>query len=234
LWHAPEDRVRTYYPDNYPVEVTDTGAFVHVAQETEPTTGIQKEMDIYLSAEEAQVKIVHRLRNHNLWPVELAPWGLSVMAAGGVAILPLPPRGSHTENLLPANTLTFWPYVNMSDPRWTWGHKYIMLRQDVDRPAPQKVGATGKLGKVAYARNGHLFVKTFTYFPEATYPDMGCAVEVFTNEQFLEVESVAPFVNLAPGETVEHVEHWYLFDDVPTPTNEAEVETNVAPKLEAV
>jgi len=234
FWHAPEDPVRTYYPDNDPVEVTDMGEFVRVVQQTEPTTGIQKELDFYLSAEEAKVKVVHRLRNHNMWPVELAPWGVSVMATGGVAIVPLPPRGSHAENLLPCNTLTFWAYVDMSDPRWTWGHKYIMLRQDVNMPAAQKFGATGLHGKAAYARNGHLFVKTFTYFPEATYSDMGCAVEIFTNEQFLEVESVAPLVNLEPGGTVGHVEYWYLFEDVPMPTNEADVDASIAPKLDSV
>ncbi|MBN2501130.1 MAG: hypothetical protein JXB38_10160 [Anaerolineales bacterium] len=234
FWHAPEDKVRTYYPDNDPVEVTDMGAFVRVVQRTEGTTGIQKELDIYLSDTEAQVKVVHRLRNHNLWPVELAPWGVSVMATGGVAIVPLPPRGSHEENLLPANTLTFWPYVDMSDSRWTWGHKYVMLRQDVGMTAPQKFGAMGLEGKAAYARNGHLFIKTFPYIAEAAYPDFNCAVEVFTNEQFLEVETLGPVVNLMPGGTVEHVEQWYLFDDVPLPTNEAEVEAHVAPKLAAV
>ena len=234
FWHAPEDPVRTYYPDNEPVEVKDQGEFVHVVQPTEPTTGIQKELDIYLAEDEGKVKVVHRLRNHNLWPVELAPWGVSVMATGGVAIVPLPPRGTHTENLLPANTLTFWAYVDMSDPRWTWGHKYVMLRQDVDRTAPQKFGAKGLQGKAAYARNGHLFVKTFNYFPEETYPDMGCAVEVFTNEQFLEVETLGPVVNLKPNQTVEHVEHWFLFDDVPMPSREEEVEATVAPKLETV
>ncbi len=234
LWHAPEDKVRTYNPDNEPIEVRDMGAFVRVVQPTEETTGIQKELDIYLADQDAQVKVVHRLRNHNLWAVELAPWALSVMAAGGVAIIPLPPRGLHTENLLPANTLTFWAYVDMSDPRWEWGHKYIMLRQDVTRPAPQKIGAMGLEGKAAYARNGHLFVKTFERVLGATYPDMGCAVETFTNEQFLEVETLGPLVNLMPGETVEHVEQWYLFDDVPMPTNEAEVEAHVAPKLATV
>ena len=63
-----------------------------------------------------------------------APWALSVMDTGGTAIIPLPPRGSHEDNLLPANSMTFWAYTDMADPRWTWGEKYLLLRQDSAKP----------------------------------------------------------------------------------------------------
>ena len=109
-----------------------------------------------------------------------------------------------------------------------------MLRQDVNLTTPQKFGAMGLEGKAAYARNGHLFVKTFPHIAEADYRDLNCAVEVFTNEQFLEVETLGPLVNLIPGETVEHVEQWYLFDSVPMPTNEDEIEEHVASRLASV
>jgi hypothetical protein len=231
LWHAPEVKPRTYYPDNGPVEVVEQDGFVRVVQPIEPTTGIQKEIDLHLSPDAAHVTLTHRLRNTNLWSVELAPWALSVMAQNGVAIVPLPPRGSHEENLLPATTLTMWAYTDMTDPRWTWGHKYLLLRQHPEMEQPQKVGAMVPDGWAAYARDGHLFVKRFTFVPGARYPDWGCSVEVFTNADFAEVESVAPFVQLQPGSTVEHVEHWFLFKEVPTPESEADVERHVLPKV---
>ena len=53
LWHAPEARPRSYYPDNLPVELEEHAGFVRVVQPTETTTGIQKEIDIRLSASEA-------------------------------------------------------------------------------------------------------------------------------------------------------------------------------------
>jgi hypothetical protein len=234
FWHAPEIQPRTYYPDNNPVKVEQYDDFVRVTQPIEPTTGIQKEIDLYLSPGRAHVKLTHRLRNTNLWAVELAPWALSVMARGGVAVIPLPPRGSHEEKLLPANTLTLWAYTDMSDARWTWGHKYVMLRQDPTLERPQKAGLMVPDGWAAYARDGHLFVKRFNYVPGAKYPDWGCSVETFTNADFLEVESLAPLVYLAPDAFVEHVENWFLFHDVPVPKDDADVDRYVLPKVHSI
>lgn len=233
LWHAPEEMPRTYYPDNSPVALETHDGFVRLVQPSEPTTGIQKEIDLRLQPDSAQAIITHRLRNSNLWSVELAPWALSIMAPGGVAIIPLPPRGSHAENLQPSNSLTLWAYTNMADPRWTWGHKYVLLRQDPEALLPQKIGARVSDGWAAYARDGHLFVKTFDYLPDARYPDFDSTVELFTDGQILEVETLGPLVDLAPGATVEHVERWFLFREVPAPEDEAGVEAHVLPKVRA-
>ncbi len=233
FWHAPEVHPRTYYPDNSPVDVEQHADCVRIIQPTEPTTRIQKEIDLHLSPDTAHVKLTHRLRNTGLWAVELAPWALSVMAQGGKAIIPLPPRGSHEENLLPANTLTLWAYTDMSDPRWTWGRKYVILAQDPDMASPQKAGLMVPDGWAAYARGGHLFVKRFTYVPAARYPDWGCSVETFTNAEFMEVETLAPLVNLEPGGVSEHVEHWFLFDDVFVPDDDADVDKHVLPRVQS-
>jgi hypothetical protein len=232
FWHAPEVQPRTYYPDNEPVSVEQMEGFVRITQPIESTTGIQKEIDLHLSPDAAHVELVHRLRNTNLWAVELAPWALSVMAQGGKAVIPLPPRGSHEENLLPANTMTLWVYTDMDDPRWTWGTKYLMLHQDPEAASPQKIGVMVPDGWAAYAREGHLFVKRFSYVPGASYPDWGCNVETFSNADFLEVESLAALVQLEPGGIVEHVENWFLFDDVPMPENDSDVDRHILPKVQ--
>lgn len=233
FWHAPEVIPRTYYPDNVPVEVQQHDGFSRVVQPTETTTGIQKEIDIRLWPGEAHVKVIHRLRNNNLWAVELAPWALSVMAQGGQGIFPLPPRGSYEGNLLPTNTFTLWAYTDMADPRWTWGSKYVLLRQDPAAEMPQKMGGMLTDGWAAYARSGHLFVKRFTYVEGARYPDFGCSVETYTNADFLEVETVGPLINLQPDAEVEHIEHWFLFHDVPVPNDDADVDRDVLPRVEA-
>lgn len=234
LWHAPEVFPRTYYGDNQPVGLVDHGDFVRLTQLTEPTTGIQKEMDITLAEDLDQVKIIHRLRNESLWAMEIAPWALSVMASGGTGILPLPPRVPHGNDVLaPWNAVALWSYTDMADPRWTWGTRYILLRQDPKSESAQKIGLLDTEGWAAYARNGHLFLKTIPYVEGATYPDMGCSAELFTNADILEVESLAPLATLEPGATVEHVENWFLFKDVPVPQNDADVEKHVLPKVEA-
>jgi hypothetical protein len=231
LWHAPEDRIRTYFPDNYPVQVRQYAKFLRVTQFTESTTGIQKEMDIRLDSDSSHVKVVHRLVNNNLWEIELSVWALSVMDTGGVAILPFPPRGEHPRDLLPSSTLSLWPYTNLSDPRWTVGKRFILFRQNPRWPEPQKIGAIVPDGWVAYARNGHLLVKKIEYFEDASYPDMGSMVEFFNRVEMAEIETLGPIVRLAPGDGVEHVEDWYLLKDVPQPDSEADVEKYVEPRI---
>jgi hypothetical protein len=231
LWHAPESIPRTYYPDNQPVKVEISAGFVRTIQETEPTTGIQKEMDISLDAQAARVVVTHRLRNQGLWAVELAPWALSVMAPGGTAVIPLPPRQSHDENLLPVNRLVMWAYTDFSDPRWTFGKRWILLRQDAACSGPQKIGVSVPDGWAAYAVLGNLFVKQARYQAGACYPDMGSSIEVYTDAQITELETLGPLTRLEPGEAVEHVEHWSLFRDVPVPENDDDVLETVLPNI---
>ena len=229
LWHAPEARPRTYAPDNEAVEVDEVDGGARFTQPVEPTTGVEKRLALRLDADEAQVEVVHRLRNTNLWPVTLAPWALSVMAPGGVGILPLPPRGAHEENLQPNTRLTLWAYTDMGDPRWTWGTRYLLLRQVRGAETAQKAGTFAPQGWVAYARADTLFVTAVTPAPDADYPDMGANVELFTNADMLEVETLGPLTTLAPGADLSYVETWHLFDGVSRPETEEDVVEHVEP-----
>ena len=233
LWHAPEVMGRTYFPDNTPVKVEERADSVHILQPTEPTTGIQKEMEIRLAPDKAHVQVTHRLRNTTPWAVELAPWALSVMAPGGTAIIPLPPRRSHQESLLPTSAVALWAYTDMTDPRWHWGRKYVLLRQDPNLDTPQKAGVLVTDGWAAYARAGHVFVKRSSYVAGARYPDLGCSIEAFTNADMLELETLGPLVQLEPGATVEHVERWHLFRDAPAPKSDSDVDRDVLPLVKS-
>ena len=231
LWHAPEVVPRTYHPDNEPVQWEEHAGFVRVIQATDTTACIRKELDIRLWPHDPQVQVTHRLRNENPWAVELAPWALSVMAPGGTAILPLPPRGAHDEFLLPTNTITLWAYTDMSDPRFHWGRKYVLARQDPQARSQQKVGLWAPDGWAAYARNSHLFVVTFEPVPAARYPDLGCCLETWIDAEMLELETLGPLTRLEPGAAVEHVEHWWLFDGVGLPESDEDVDQAVLPRV---
>jgi hypothetical protein len=231
LWHAPESLERTYCPDNSPVACETQVDGVRILQPTESRTGIQKEIVISLSPAEAQVRIVHRLWNRNLWAVDLAAWALTVMAPGGTAVIPLPPRKPYPEGLLPCSQLVLWPYTDLTDPRWGWGRKYILLRQDSARPSPQKLGASVPDGWMAHVRNDRLFVKTFQHVAGATYPDLGSSAETFTDGRMLELETLSPVTRVEPGSTIEHVENWFLWRDVPTPREDDDVNRHILPKL---
>jgi len=231
LWHAPEAQPRTYFPDLDPVHVQEIENGMILTQKPEPTTGLQKQIEIKISQEKAEVHLKHILINHNLWAVETAPWAITVLAPGGVAILPLPPRGPHPEYILPTTALALWPYTNLSDPRWLLGEQYILLRQDVEVSAPQKIGLFASDGWAAYANQNCLFVKQIPLQFEGIYPDMGVNFETFTNETMLELESLGPIQSIPPKGQIDHMENWTLIDDVPTPGSETEVIENLEPLL---
>jgi len=232
LWHSPEAKPRTYFPDNLPVQVTEIKNGLRTLQMVETTTGIQKQMEITLDPAKPHVKVVHRLTNRNLWPVTFAPWALSVMAPGGVEILPQAPFSPHEKSLLAARPIVLWPYTNMADKRWTWGERFIQLRQDPKARKPQKVGLALQDGWAAYVLKGVAFIKRFTHASNAAYPDYGCSFETFTNADMLEVESVGPLVTVEPGKAVQHVEHWFVFDGVKVGTTDASIEKAMAPLIE--
>jgi hypothetical protein len=228
LWHSPEMDGRTNLPDNSPIQYELKGDYFRTIQ-LEASLGIQKEMEIRMAPDSAQVEVRHTLRNCGLWDVEFAVWALSVMRHGGVAIVPLPPRKTHPEALLPVSTLTLWAYTELSDPRWVYGKRFVMLNQDPKATTPQKMGAMVPAGWLAYANAGHLFVKHVPYVPGAVYPDWNSSMEVFTNSEIIELESLSPVVKLAPGESAEHVETWNLYKNVPQPVDEAGVIQHVEP-----
>lgn len=235
FWHAPEVQPRTYAPDNDPVQAQPLGDDgLRLVQPVEASTGMQKELELRLAPDADRLEVRHRLINRGPWPVQTAPWGLSAMATGGTAILPLPPRGTHPEFLAPSSLLVLWPYTDLADPRWTWGTRCVLLRQDPAAATPQKVGALVPDGWAAYANGGRLFVKTFTPVPGALYPDLGCSVETFTNAAMLELETLAPLGALDLGQSVEHVETWHLFDGVPTPRGEAAVDAAILPRVREI
>ena len=194
---------------------------------------------MFLPEKGSRVKIVHHLTNVGDKPTELAPWSLTVMAPGGVEIIPLPPKKPHpgppknaksAKDYAPNQQMVLWPFFDFKDPRWTFGTKYITLRHDAKR-GPTKIGLAHQLDWVGYLNNGTLFVKHVPYQEDKTYPDHGCNFETFTNEDMVEIESLGPLVKLKPKESVEHVEEWELFKDGGAVTDEASIDKNVLPKV---
>ncbi len=221
LWVAPETKGWTDHPDNGPVvlvkEEEDVALFTPAA---EAGTALQKSLRISFLPSSTGVRVEHLLKNVGRTPVELAPWALSVMAAGGTAIIPHERPIPHPEKVLPARPLSLWHYTDMTDPRWNWGRHFVFLRQDTSATIPQKFGALVTQGWAAYHNTNRLFVKRFPYDPSAVYPDFGVNAEFFTNARMLEMESLGGLSTLKPGETTSHTEHWYLLHNVTLPSDE--------------
>jgi hypothetical protein len=218
LWTAPEGD-HSYELDNGPVTWKKLGeAAVEIIQPAS-ALGFQKTMRVELLDKEL-VRITHFLTNTGRKALDLSPWALSVMAPGGVALIPQPQldlhpsefpdgRAAKPEEFLPNRELILWPFTNLCDGRYEYSEHFLRVTYLPERPAT-KLGLKLPTGWVAYQNGANVFAKHLSYDPALPYPDRGCNFEIFTNIQIMELESLAPSLPLAPGAVREHVEHWCL------------------------
>lgn len=221
LWHAPEAMPRTYDKDNFPVvvEKRKDNAVTLVAPQPDHA-GMLKSISVEALGDES-FRLTHTLKNESMWPVQTAPWALTVMEYGGTLALPLLPKGSHPEDLLPNYTLIPWSYTDFSLPCWHFHRDFIRVDTTANKK-PQKLGLSNYPGWSAYWQKGGTFVKQASVVAGAEYPDFGSCSETFCNDFMLEMETLAPLTTLQPGETAVHIEHWLVKDGLPRPdTDEA-------------
>jgi hypothetical protein len=234
VWKAPEDPVATWAPDNVAVEISVTGNGLIARAPVEPLTHLRKEIEIRMAERGTDVTVVHRVSNESLFPLEYSAWALTMMAPGGVAISGFPPRGKHPANLEATNPLVMWAYTNLADKRWTFTKKYLALRQDPNNSDAQKLGMFNPHTWGAYVLNGEVFIKQAAGDAHASYPDFGCSFETFTNNEFLEMETLSPLKKVAPGETVEQKEHWSLHKNVRLKElTDAAIDAEISPLLDS-
>src|SRR6516162_5896730 len=232
VWKAPEDPIATWAPDNTEVEIRVTPTGLVAREPVEPLTKLQKEIEVSLGPSGTTVRVTHRITNRSLFPLEFSPWALTMMAPGGVAVSGFPPRGRHPINLEATNPLVMWAYTNLADPRWKFTKKYLTLRQDPNNKEAQKLGLFNVDTWAAYLLNGEAFVKRGRADAAKVYPDFGSSFETFTNNEFLEVETLGPLTKLQPGQTAELIETWGLFRDVRlAEISDAELDRAVLPLL---
>lgn len=236
FWIAPETEF-TYYPDNdkvhaeiagnnliltspaqlnlpalrkhYPVETlwsdyADDPAF-------KDRLNLQKTVTISM-ADDGEVMVEHRAVNVGAETMRIAPWALTVMDKEGLSINPNPPFAPHGPDAwLPVRTIITWSYTYLTDPRLKFTEKYALIRQDPNATGPFKIGFSYTQGWAAYALGQDLFVKFLEYDEDAEYPDMGSSVEIYTDRNILEVESLGPLRDLEPGDSMTLTERWRLY-----------------------
>ncbi|HEX8399181.1 MAG TPA: hypothetical protein VF644_17215 [Pyrinomonadaceae bacterium] len=214
LWIAPENMPLSYAPDNAPIEYffDEASNSVRLRAPKEAATEMQKEIEIVPDAEGFSIK--HRITNLGASEIEFAPWALTIMRAGGEAVIPNEPFAPYSpETLLPVRSFAVWSYTDFTDSRWTFEKEFIRLKTDESLHHPQKIGVFNRRGWIAYQWQDLLFVKRFDVVLNAAYPDMNSNTEIYTAGGFIEVETLAPLQKVQPGDSAEHAEHWFLFQN---------------------
>ncbi len=219
LWIAPEDFGKkeglTYAVDNREVAHSVDDEFTARVSQVIDNPRIQREMIITLGKTGPKLAVEHRITNQSGESLELGPWALSVMEPGGYAVIPQPPSGIHPYDCVPDRSIIAWPFTDFSDERLHLGRRFIWLRQA--NRSPIKLGLRHTEGWAAYVLDDHLFLKSVPFFEGENYPDLGSNFEVFTNAEFLELETLGPLKRLSAGETIVHKESWVVISKVRLP-----------------
>ncbi|MGZ4359968.1 MAG: hypothetical protein ACXVZW_09320 [Gaiellaceae bacterium] len=206
LWCAPESPWSSV-PEGDELIASELGDGLRLEQ-LEPETKLRKVIEVELAATAAEVRLRHVMRNEGDQPRLLAPWAITMVRLGGTAILPqqIGPLGDVPQ--LPNRRLVLWPYSSWSEPRLELSDELVTVRAEAGPPF--KIGQLDSRGWIAYLLDDVLFCKRFGFETSREYPDLGCNAEVYCDTGALELESLAPIVELAPGEETVHEEVWQL------------------------
>jgi hypothetical protein len=198
LWIAPEDAF--YVCPEGDVDVIAEGSNV-ILRSGIDASGLEKEISFRL--DQNRVSLTHRVAWHGKGSLELAPWSITQLRLGGMAILPL----SSAKGLLPNRNLVLWPYARMNDERVEWHDDVILLH---GRAAEQafKIGNYNSHGWIACMWDKVLFIKHFSTDRTCNYPDMGANAEAYVKDVCLELETLGPLTLLQPRESVALEETW--------------------------
>src|SRR5215211_4525326 len=148
LWTAPEDPFYTC-PEDQVTVMTEND---HVLLKSNiDASGLEKEISFHL--DENCVRLIHRVTWHGRAQIVLAPWAITQLRLGGMAILPQ----SNADGLLPNRSLVFWPYSRVRDARLDLQDDLILMYGRASQQA-LKIGHYNPHGWIAYALADVLFI----------------------------------------------------------------------------
>ena len=208
LWCAPENPPLTSAPDEGGLLLGERTNGLRL-ERLEPQSGLRKVMEIELAPDRAAVTVKHCVRNEQEVAVELAPWAITILPLGGVALLPQQKGPIGEREFLPNRALVLWPYSSVSDPRLELGDELVLVRAAA-APSPFKVGYLNRAGWAAYLRGDVFFCKHFDPSAASDHADLNSNVEVYCNDRMLELETQAPLSRLEPGAEATFEERWDL------------------------
>jgi hypothetical protein len=202
LWVAPEEPRQTHVPDDDPCQVGVDEGHLRIRGPID-AAGFIKELELW--EEDGSLIVEHRLHRSAPEPVEVAPWAITQLPPGGVAILPVVGRAGSPYQA--DRSLVIWPYSSLADGRLAFRDSAILI--DAASGPPTKFGTGPAPGRLGYLRDGWLFTKSVT--PEdgrASYPDRGAVAQVYVNDTFCELESLGRLNMMGVGDVAVHREAW--------------------------
>lgn len=189
----------------------------------DPASGLQLERRFALDPSGSHLRCTQVMRNITDRTLRRAYWGRSMVAGGGIVVVPVAADSRYPNGYL---TYAGWPdyRINMrpKDPA-------VTVRDGCAIVGPglaTKLGFDGTAGWIAYlTRSGTLLLKRYPVDPARRYADIaGLTASLWSDGQgVLEVEPLGPEEVLAPGASAAFSEDWWLLP-FPWPGDPAKVD----------
>jgi len=209
LWRAPEVPSITYQRDDTAVAISQQDHGVELSGAAD-RDGVTKRVSIRQSDEYTYIR--HTLVNEGSRPIRTAPWAITQMALGGIAVLPLADEPTDSYALQPNRNLVLWPYTDLCAPEFGFDPGRITV-EGTTRESVAKIGQPNRRGWIAYVLGSQVFVKwAKIHDDDAAYADLGASSQCYRNEHFVELETLGPLVDLQPGQEATHVEAWSIVE----------------------
>jgi hypothetical protein len=212
-WPAPQSAWRRHFPpppafDTLPFMarrirgVEGVGDAVLLTSPVDPTLRLRIVRRIELEPGEATLRIETSFEKTAGTPVEVSVWIVSQLVDPAGVFLPLPEpslfaRGYDLQTDEPP------PGLEVSGG-------ILSLRRSSS--SCHKIGTDGE--NLVWVGERHALLVESPRLPGAPYPDNGCSVEVYTNDDplaYVELETLGPLVRLARGERTSRVSTYRLF-----------------------
>ncbi len=211
---APEALELSYVPEDGGVMVEDAPGGVRLIRPTEIGSGVSKSIEIQLQPDRPAVTLRHTVRNDRSVPLEIAVWCITQLPLGGIAVAPLR-TASIVNRHRPDRQVVLWPYTSWQDARLFADDDYVWI--DAQSAEDElKIGLLTR-GWIGYLRSGVFFLKRFAPQLELPHPDLNSNTQLYCNQRFIELESLAPLTVLEPGQSTVHVETWEIYRNVTLP-----------------
>jgi hypothetical protein len=211
---APEDLELSYVPDNTGLIVEELVDGVRLIRPTEIGSGVSKAIEVQLHPDRPALTLRHTVRNDRSEPLEIAAWSITQLPLGGLAVAPLRARQDGNRHR-PDRQVVLWSYTSWQDARLFADDDYVWIDAQPDEEE-FKVGVLAR-GWLGYLREGTFFLKRFDPQLDLPHPDYNTNAQLYCNQSFIELETLAPLSVLEPGEASVHIETWEIYRaaDVP-------------------
>lgn len=215
VWVAPETE-DTYALDNEHCEVEISDAGLTVTGPITPQTGLQKRLTI--GAQGDRFVVEQGVRNTGDTLYAGAVWALTCVEPKGVIAFPWGRQGGWD-----LKKIIYWNRwmdhgSDVASGQWQPGSDLFKI---VPTGEEGKVGSNSPEGWVALCREDATFVKSFRWLADVRYPDQDCSLQVYTCEQFIEMETLSPLTTFYPGQEVVHREVWTVTAEAIDPADGA-------------